>query len=128
MFPFHHVTVEDVEFVLWGKDEDQIDGKNSVKWRATDEYGNKVGICEQYMVKAPPMAFQGAVPLKHPKFFRHDQDIDEIFELDILNDIYQGKSSGIAKDGWKWETETLTVTNGTITQDLRVFTLGGWWL
>ena len=75
LFPFDHITIGDMEFVLHYRHIGvSLSGPNSLEWHAIDVYGNDVVVRERDMVKLPPMAYDGDKKLFQPTFYRYCKD------------------------------------------------------
>lgn len=137
LYPFDHVHVGDVEFILWYRGENvHFDGTRPARWTALDMYMNKVGLEAADMTVLPSQCTNDGIWIHRPRFYR-DKFQDgrwlrhAVHNVTMYNSVREGHTHGqFEEDGvvWKWDTRALFMSSGSEKWLLRIMTPGGVWL
>jgi len=135
MYPFDHVCIGDVEFILRRRCG-QENNARGVSWKAFDMNGLRVTISESDCTLLPSQCTRHGVWVHGPVYFR-EKYVDgecsrqELSNSEFVNDVREGRVSGSFRDGtatWNWNIDSMCVCDGPEEWNLRVMTPGGAWL
>lgn len=136
MYPFDHVSIGDVEFILWYRPSERFAGPPGRQWYALDMHMNQVGLWESCCTVLAPCCERHGRLIQSPVFFR-EMNVDgvcsrhEIRDTSMISDIRSGKTQGKFEEAgktWLWNIRTLKIHSGSEHWLLRTMTPGGVWL
>lgn len=135
LYPFAHVSVNDMEFILRHRVR-QPDPSKGVAWHAYDMYMNKVTISESFMRPLPSQCTFRGEWLHVPKFYierkqgsgwtRHP-----LKHTTLAGCVRRGCRTGqfhMHGKTWTWSTESMDAFHDSERWLLRVMTPGGIWI
>jgi hypothetical protein len=137
MKPFDHVTIADMEFMIWYKNKGSPMLPNGGdEWYALDQNKEKVGICTEFATLLPSQCTYWCEWVHKPRFFGerlidgewHQFEIKNAqMRSEVENDMLKGRFT-IKGVVWKWNIQDLTLFKNEERWLLRIMTPGGYWL